>query len=615
VTAALVVAWAFAPPPAVAAPTPTPAPASTAAVVVGLPPGTALPPGRYDVVISGAGTRVVTTISVPGAVAPGPSGGGARHGSRAGLLASAALGLATGGVAAAAVLAFRRRRTAGRPRRRPDGPDPAERLRSYHAALRLVEAGGYQEALPQLTRLEAKLPDDLRTEAGFYIAFVLYQLLYLDEAEHRLAALHREDPRHLDVAYLLAYLRVQRRDYDGAELVLAGIAGQGELTGTRRKLYGIVLYQRALAALRDGNVDEAVELFDRVIQLGDLADRVPTHLRDRHVILGTRALVDRDVTAARSNFERLEQVAGGLAADRRGDLLASARLGLALAAWIDEDYENVDPLLVEAIRAMHPAAVLEAPWPPPGAMEDPLREVARGVVEGVRDPRDRALRDMHFLRGIAVLRAGNGDGAGRGAGTAFPAEAVSRFACARALDPTFADVYLVVGLLYVRLGDPAQRAEGVAMLREARKRGASDPELIRLLSGDDTGGDRGRLLDLIDGYLDDPTVRDAIREELRRQRSRFGRPRERDQRPDTIRAGTAEPTVAEMSDRADLLVARVRLLGGAAAGGASRDAVEATEELARASQLLLAQARTVERCEQSVLDLIGDSLLTDLRGE
>jgi hypothetical protein len=635
-TVALVVVAVCAVPSAARA-APSPSAAAPGTVTVVLPPGTTVPAGTFDVTIRGSGVQVTGQMAVTPALSPGGTQPAATPGAVGG--GADLLALTLVGVVVLVGVAFGvwRLRRLGPPSPAEAGdapPEVGERGPSgrgyrapravadaYGAALRLVDTGQYKEALPRLTRLEARLPDGLRLEAGFFVAFALYQIGDLAEAEFRLAALLREDQQQLEAAEMLAYIKVQRHDFDGAEEVLESLARDRKLTAGARKLYGIVEYQRALAALRDGNVDAAATLFERVQRLGDLRDAVPADLRNRHVLLGARALVDKDVPAARSHFEALEQAAGHLDAEHRNDLLVSAKLGLALAAWIEDAVdapEKVKALLLEAIRHLDPTAPLTARWPVIEAdsrIAEDLERLAESKSEE-RTERDLALRDMHFLRGMAALKAwiAAPDGADEGG---LLADAIARFACARAVDPTFADAYLVVGLLRYRLAGPGARDQNVVILREARKRGAHDPELIRILNrhepsaaGADTAA--ATALNLLDAYLGDASVRADIREALLRQRSRFGKPRDWDDRPDIARV-VAEPTLSQLSDRAELLQARVRLMNEYEAGTALDGALQAADDLAQANERLAEQARAVERLEAAVLARIGDALLTEPR--
>jgi hypothetical protein len=616
--AAMVAALGTVPVAASAAPTPSPA-QTGGALTVPLPPGVTLKAGTYDVTVRGGGAEVTTRVTVPerrpspGAVPPGGTAG-----SNALLLVLVILVILGLLIAAGAVVVTGRRRRPEPVGGRPAGP--TDQVETYHALLRLIDDGQYKAALPRLTRLEATLPDPLRTDARFFIAFALYQLGHLDEAEHALAALHREQPAHEEVAAMLAHLRVMRRDFDGAEPLLASLAGLERLTVTTRKLYGIVEYQRALAALRDGDIDAAATLFEQVGRLGDFRDKVPADLRNRHVLLGARALLEKDVPAARSHFGALESAAGRLPADRRDDLLASAKLGLALAAWVEDatgGADTIEKLLVEAANKLDPGAPLTGGWPAGDedvSLADSLADAMDEAGPGSRRERDRTLRDIHFLRGMLVLRAwaNNTDLAP----TRRFRVALERFARARALDPTFADVYLVVGLLVFHLSAPRWRADAVSMLRVARKRGAHDPELVKILNDYDVRAPDGErstaaMLDILDSYRLNPTMRASIRERLLRQWAHLGRWPTLDQWPDLPGGGPTRPTIDELHDRAELLVARVRLLGDARQHGDLDAALHAADDLGTANQRLAEQARAVEESEAAVLALIADTLLAE----
>jgi hypothetical protein len=174
-------------------------------------------------------------------------------------------------------------------------------------------------------------------------------------------------------------------------------------------------------------------------------------------------------------------------------------------------------------------------------------------------------------------------------------------------------------MLQFHLGGARRLEHAIALLREARKRGARDPELIEILNRHDQRASTGQrdadaLLDVIDRYLRDPTVRASIRSRLVQQRARFGKLREWDERPDLAATRVAQPTVAELSDRAALLMERVRLLGDAGGRADLDAALLAANELAEASERLALQARAVEQQEAAVLALISDALLAEHGG-
>ncbi|GGR86917.1 hypothetical protein GCM10010169_33920 [Micromonospora fulviviridis] len=577
--------------PAAAAAPPSPAPAAT--VLVQLPAGASLPPGRYEVVLRGGGRQLAgtgTVVTPSPAVAPAAPGPGVR-----GLLAGALTLVVLAAVLYLTQRAFR---------------VPFSRRREYEDLVRLLDAGDAKAAVTGLTRVEAQLPQALRVKARFFIGYGLYQLGELDEAEHRLAALHREEPDDPSVAYLLAYLRVQRRDFDGAEPVLAALARRNRLDiGQARRLYGIVLFQQATQAVTDGRVDAAADLFDRVEQLGDFSDRIPVDLRSRHTVIGARALLDRDLPAARRQFEELAKAADS------GDLLVSAKLGLALVAWLEDEPgspRRVADLLTECLRVLYPRGPVREDWPGPPSddLAGRLEELsALGDQPPARQELRQSLRDIYLLRALAVMRMWTENDVDPAKAGAFVEACARRFACAVRLDRQFADPYLLVGMLRYRLaaGDPHGRRQAVAELRAAQILGVRRPEVLRIVRDHE---DRERVRD--QGYtallhrLAGPGAASPDPETARRHQRRFGRAPNRDTPADGVAPGTA-PTVTELSERAELLTAKLENVQGAL-GGDAAEAADLARKLAQDTAALTERARAIEEGEAALLALLGARL-------
>jgi SAM-dependent methyltransferase len=361
---------------------------------------------------------------------------------------------------------------------------------------------------------------------------------------------------------------------------------EGLLTGRRlRKLYAVVKFQRAAEAVSDGRLDAAAELFAKVERLGELTDRIPADLRNRHLALGTQALFDKDVTAARDHFESLRTAA--LEPDR----LASVHLGLALAEWLDPSpgsAQRVEQLLAESARLLDPGGVLEADWPAP-----PQGNAAENLTT-LSEERDVVLRNVHFLRGMAAVRDGE------------LTAAVSRFACARARDPEFSDVYLVVGLIKYGLG---AAEEGVTLLRHAQKLGAREPEMRRIIAGHRGRTAVAEYLDVLDAFAGDDAVLAEVRTALTERMPRFRKPRDRDGRPDLATTHTA-PTIADLGNRSAVLRERVTQL--LTAGTPGLDAArQLADDLERDTAALVDSARSLQRREAELLALLGKSLLDE----
>ncbi|GAB2845679.1 hypothetical protein GCM10027200_52310 [Lentzea nigeriaca] len=603
-----------------------------------LPSGTVLPPGRHQAQIKTPNGIVTADIVVPGAQgvtqqpsAQNPTTGQSTPDSSqapstqtpaqatgsSGILTALLAILGTLLVLAGGFVGYRRILV------------PRKQVREYRDVVDLIKRGEHAKALPELDRLERQLPEKQRAEAGFFAAFSLFQVGSVDEAEYRLAALHRERPDDVDVAYLLAHLRVSRRDYDGAEPVLEAIEKAGGMSSTRaRKLYGVVEFHRALEALRDGRVDAAAVLFQKVEKLGDFADRIPADLRNQHVVLGAQALFDRDLVAARGQFEDLSRAAEDVEPEQRESMLASAEIGLALAGWLENTLPSlakVDGLLTSAAKRLDPAADTEPEWTYEPD-EDSVAERLVALTERQSrtadlNERDLTLRAVHLLRAAVVLRLWAAGKRTPAEDAARLADVLSRLACARRYDPEFGDPYLVAGLLKCYLATTEREsADGVALLRQAQRLGVREPDVVRILNEEARRGQArrdaaDRYLQVLDQYVENPSVRHEVRVSLLDRLSRFSKVRPLDRRPELAKARVVPVTVDEVNNRAELLKERVVQLMAARGGDANLAAAqELVHNLENDSRRLAEQAQSVETKEADLLVYIGDWLLGDNEG-
>jgi tetratricopeptide (TPR) repeat protein len=505
---------------------------------------------------------------------------------------------------------------------------PRKQIKPYKKALGLISNLKYDEALPILTQVESKLPDELRHNARFFIAFANMQLKNFQEAEHILTALHRESPKNHSASYLLAYIRVVGERYDEAEPVLEKMESNGQIeTHHAKKLLGIVKFQRALAALKDRRVIAAGELFEKVQELGDFADQIPADLRNHHIVLGTNALFEQDIPEARKQFESLQKTASKSPESQRGKLLASAKLGLALVEWLEDTpgcSTTIETLLVEAAKLLDLDGPTELPWPADAEPKDISQKLKDLDVE-INLPEDKKgvnhlLRDIHFLRGIAVLRSWRqmeGEAAHHAITTQYESS-LTRFACSRARDEEFSDVFLVVGLLMYYLHKPGpERGKGIDLLQQSQKQGMRDPDAMEIINNRErierANADAvDKYLQILDHYLSDNTVRKEVRIALMARLSKFKRIQSWEERPDLALARTVEPTVAEMRNRSEILQTRVDQI--LASRGESEDVSRVrvlSQVIMQDSQKLFDQAKTIERNESELLAETGNHLFKD----
>ena len=503
---------------------------------------------------------------------------------------------------------------------------PRRNLEPYRKAVEMLQAARYGDALPLLTEVEGKLSGATRREARFFIAFASGMTDDNEEAERVATALHREDSSDPHAAYLLAWILLRKEKYDRAEPVLERMESDGKL-GFRdaKRLLGIVKFARANEAFRNGRVDAAAELFEKVLQLGDFAEHVPADLRNRHIVLGTQALFEKDAETARKQFQQLEAATGAMSGAPAALLRAKAKLGLALVAWAEEDSDQTETLLAATAKLFDPEGPDSLPWPDQIA-EIPVSAKVKALEEkkaeqsGGADAANRCLRDIHFLRGMNGLRAwarmGSKDAR---AGIAEQYKlALGRFACAQARDDSFADVYLVAGLLmyYLRKAGK-ERAQGIELLELARRNKMHEPESLQILAARDklakvNADTVARYMEVLDRYIGDETVTEAVRANLLEHLAAFARYASLERRPDLRHARPSPPTVEELRSRSQILRKRV----GDLSTGGSADAEHLrglSVSLEQESELLLKQARTIEQKESALLAAAGDALFRDDR--
>jgi hypothetical protein len=599
------------------------------------PRATPLPPGNYSVEINAAGRRTNATIQVStssysansnsvqnSSTSPGVAQNGLPSGPQSPAASSSStLTIVLAALVPALLIAF--------------GAWfyfkvllPRKELEPYTEALRLVRSKRYGEALPLLTRMEGKLLEDKRRDARFFIAFSYYQLKNFTEAERWLAALYGEDASDAHTAYLLAHIRVADEHYDEAEPILETMERNGQLgLHFARKLLGIVKFRRAMTALKEKRIEVAASLFEKVQALGDFAAQIPADLRNRHVALGTEALFNKDAAGARQQFESLQKASANAPTEQRQSLLATAKLGLALVKWIENDgksFAAIESMLVEAAQTFDPESPVELSWP----TDDP----DKGILEKLKmlDASDelppeqkdlnRCLRDIHFLRGVARLQAwGMMDGATAHAEIQKQFDlALARFACARARDEFFSDVLLVVGLLMYYLYKPGpQRSRAVDLLEKSRKLGMHDPDALEIINNrqriERANADAvDKYLQVLDQYINDQTVRSEVRNSLIERLSKYQRIQDWGKRPQITQMRDVEPTLAEVRHRSELLLVRVGQILSSRSDSVETGQLQAlSQTILRESEELMAQAAVIEEQESQLLVMTGTHLLKE----
>ena len=504
---------------------------------------------------------------------------------------------------------------------------PRKQLQPYHTALKHLNQKEYDAALRLLTQTESKLTDRLRRDARFFIAFANFQLNNSKEAEYLLKTLYREDSDDSNSAYLLAYILVKENRYKEAEPVLERMEAKRQLNAYHaRKLLGIVKFHQALTAVREGRFDAAGELFEKVQALGDFTGQIPEDLRNRQIVLGTKALFDKDLPEARKQFESLQRAAPSASEKQRNSLQAAANIGLALAKWIEDAPDSgsaIEDLCLEAVKLLDPDSPITLPWPSDAKGKDIVEKLNELDNETEQSNENKEykqfLRDIHFLRGMTVLRSwGKMDGeAAHKAIDEHYESSLARFACSLALDDEFSDVIMVVGLLKYYLHKPGpERSQGVDLLQQAQKFGMRDPDAMEIINNreriEKANADTvDKYLQVLDKYLHDDTVRKEVRIALMERLAKYKKVQNWEKRPDLSQARSVEPTLAEVRNRSDLLRERIEQIYSSR-GGEDADVIKKrSDAIALNGQKLYEQSKEIEKEEIELLAEAGNRLFQD----
>ncbi len=488
--------------------------------------------------------------------------------------------------------------------------------------------GDFETASRVLAGIEGKpIQGESRRSARFLTAFTHVQQDELDQASLVLNALYRENSSDNEAAYFLAYVYVKKKEYDKALPILEKLEKERQLNVYQaRRLLGIVYLVKATKTFNDGKIDAAAGLFEKVRALGDFADQIPADMRNRHVMLGTKALYETDIEEARRQFESLKAAAASATGDDQQNMQVTAALGIALTHWLENpvDHDQIESALIAAAHLLDPDEPLTRPWSAEKigeSLEDKLAALDQEDNASEKDQVGAVLRDIHFLRGINVLNRWRSMEAAEGfeARAEMLNEALERFVCALAHDPQFADVLVVFGLLAFYLSDPGtkRRNDGIASLEEARKQGVRVPDILEILNYIEemrvkNASATEKYLETLDKYLNDETVRKEVRFELLEQLASFQRIKGLRTRSHLLPTRMIEPTVAEVRKRTELVYARAdELVAAHQDDEVVANVRQLSNTLKEEGQKLWDQAQHIQNTEAKLLAETGKHILSE----
>lgn len=243
-------------------------------------------------------------------------------------------------------------------------------------------------------------------------------------------------------------------------------------------------------------MDGAIHYFDRVRDLGELADQIPAGIDDLQLVKGVQAAFDGRTDAAREAFVAARERAERLGADTK-----ASELGMLLCDWKTGDI--ADPF--ESLERLH-YRLGDA-----GEDQSPL------------------LAPVALLRLVALLRTWRSRRAFSGGLSRNDLNILDRCArAAREADPDGCDADLIEGLIrYYFAASEEERESGLRLLEQGREpsKGIALPEVLDLIRRERELGGSGdaidRYLQLLSDLQRDPARTEADRTEYRRLKQRF----------------------------------------------------------------------------------------------
>lgn len=231
---------------------------------------------------------------------------------------------------------------------------PYRRRKSLREALRIL----HKDQRPMFSRAEELLDHALLAglrkkdiaQARFAMGYLRCILGKYEEAATVLSDLEKSKAEiDRPAAYTMLWVQSRLKNHERVERIHAEYGGI--LEGYQQTALIASISYLALASLRLARreIHGALHYFDRVRELGVLADEIPGHLDDHEVVTGIVALFEKNRDEATKHFEAAIETA-----KERNKPTYTGRLGLLLCKWRDRDLSGIDQQLGEVLNDMRP---------------------------------------------------------------------------------------------------------------------------------------------------------------------------------------------------------------------------------------------------------------------
>jgi tetratricopeptide (TPR) repeat protein len=428
---------------------------------------------------------------------------------------------------------------------------PRRKRRPLYEALGIIE----NDSTPEFHRADELLSHVLTiglkkkdiAAARFAQAYVRSRLKKYSDASATMKELINAVQPDRETVYLNMWLQFQQENYDEVDKIFTQNQELlGDLINTRL-IAGIAYLHLGKDHWDRNEIEVAVHFFDKVRKLNVLNQYLPQYIEDHQIVLGIQALYNKSFDEARKHFSGAIETA-----EKEEKQNFSAKLGLLLCDWIEEDYPDIDKELGLIIETMEKT----------GAENKDSTGEKEDVTSEKEEP-DILLRNVLLWHGVSLIFTWFGLPGKSKLPIEEKEKLKARLNKVKKVDANMGDPYVLEGLIDYYFFYETSRLEAIETLGQAVEKGIHVPEVINLIDREKKLIEHEAralelFLNLLKKYLNDRTIPVKLQEELKEHLRRYSRFKELEKDVlTTQREDEIMPSIKDLQTRGQLLRKRV----------------------------------------------------------
>ena len=440
-------------------------------------------------------------------------------------------------------------------------------------------------------------------EARFALGFVRARLEQYADAAAVISDLRESGKADKEILYLDLWLQFKLEKNEAVIRIYEEHQGKLQDLLDAKMIAGMAYLRLAHQCWLRNEVKEALDYYQKVHQLDvkALSESVPENIDDQQVVVGIRSLLDKRVEDARKQFDSAIH-----AAKEAGRSIIQGRLGLLLCEW-KEASGTVDQALETLLQDLEkeiPLVYDPQPSEPTKLLKD-----------------QQLLRNVRFWNIMALIISWHQLPPKKGLPEDERAKLNQRLADVRAIDPNMPDAELVDGMIsYFFSNSNTEKEASLALLNQYQENGGNLADVLALLEREKTVSELysqslDKFLDIVRGYLQNPTVKEDMRQELLARLSLFSRFKQMGAVEIRGSEVNVTPSIEDLQNRSKLIRLRVEKVirpklenVDSQAGSAVKVQVQQVDELTKE---LTENSNKLQKAEYSLLATAGELLLQE----